>query len=245
MTKIQVMIVDDEPLARARMKRLLSSIDAVEIVGIATNGMEAIVLSKSLKLDLIFMDIQMPKMTGIDAAKEIISTSSSEPPGIIFCTAYDQYAIQAFQVNATSYLLKPVNQVELKTAIQQASKLNHFQLSAIKEEAVGVISLPIKQGAVTERLLFSDIFYFRTEGKCIVAGLENQKEILVDYTLKELEERCAEHFIRVHRNTLVNKSKLLKLNRDDPKQDYVELTESGMTFSVSRRMLSLIKKCFV
>lgn len=239
------MIVDDEPLARSRMQRLLSGIDSVDIVGVVSNGLEAVSLSKSLQLDVIFMDIQMPKMTGIDAAREIISSAPSEPPAIIFCTAYDQYAIQAFKVNAASYLLKPINQDELQKAIDQASKLNHFQLSAIHEEALERTSLPIKQGDVIERLPFSDLFYFRAEGKYIVAGLGDKKEILVDYTLKDLEERCGEHFIRVHRNTLVNKSKLLKLNRDDPKLDYVELSEPEMKFAVSRRMLSLIKQCFV
>lgn len=245
MTTIKVMIVDDEPLARSRMQRLLLGIDGIDVVAVATNGVEAVSLGLSLKLDLIFMDIQMPKMTGIDAAKEIVLKSTSEPPAIIFCTAYDKYAIQAFQVNAASYLLKPVSKDDLQKAINQAGRLNHFQLSAIHEETLETTSLPVKKGDVIERLSFEHIFYFRAEGKYIVAGLEGKKEILVDFTLKDLEERCAEHFIRVHRNTLVNRSKLLKLNRDDPKQDYVELTEPGMTFSVSRRMLSLIKQCFI
>lgn len=245
MIKIKVMIVDDEPLARSRMQRLLSAVSSVEVIGTASNGVEAVSMAKSLELDLIFMDIQMPKMTGIDAAREIVSQSENEPPAIIFCTAYDQYAIQAFQVNATAYLLKPVSQNELDKVIEQAAQLNHFQLTAIQEESLENTSLPVKQGEVIERLPFDEIFYFRAEGKYIVAGLGGEKEILVDYTLKELEERCVEYFVRVHRNTLVNKSKLLKLNRDDPKLDYVELTEPGMKFVVSRRMLSLTKQCFV
>lgn len=244
MTKVKVMIVDDEPLARSRMQRLLATIEHVDVVQIATNGLEAVTMAKADKLDLIFMDIQMPKMTGIDAAREIIGFTEPEPPAIIFCTAYDQYAIQAFQVNAASYLLKPVSQSELKKAIDQAARLNHFQISSIQEETLVSTSLPIKSGDIIERIAFTDIYYFRSEGKYIVAGLLDDKEIIVDYTLKELEERCVEHFVRVHRNTLVNKSKLLKLNRDDPSQDVVELMDVKLSFPVSRRMLTPIKKCF-
>lgn len=245
MNKIKTLIVDDEPLARSRMKRLLLNIDTIEIVGLASNGSEAVLLSQTLAPDLIFMDIQMPRMTGIDAAKKIMDCTVMEPPAIIFCSAYDQYAIQAFQVNAAAYLLKPVSQNELEKAIEQASRLTQFQVSSIKEDSLEGASLPIKQGDVIERLSFDDIYYFRAEDKFIVAGLAGKNEIIVDYTLKELGVRCASCFIRVHRNTLVNKTKLLKLNRDDSKHDYVELSDPGMKFLVSRRMLPLIKQCFV
>ena len=247
--QFNTLIVDDEPLARARMQRLLADLPSVSVVGEAKNGLEAIEMAAHLQPDLIFMDIQMPHKTGLEAAAEILDNPSDllggKPPSIIFCTAYDQYAIDAFKLSAADYLLKPVSKDDLHKAIDKAGQLTQVQLSTLLNSGQGGSnSLTIKRDNVSEKLSVDQVIYFRSEGKHVVAGLENGNETVVDFTLKELESRFQQPLLRVHRNTLVNCRKVKRLIRNQNGQDLLELEGCDQLFSVSRRSLAEVKKCF-
>ncbi len=238
---IRTLIVDDEPLARSRLRRLLGDIDLIDVIGEAADGKEAISLVESLSPNLIFMDIQMPKLTGIEAADTIMQLFFDDPPAIIFCTAYDQYAIEAFKVNASDYLLKPVSSEDLSQAIKRACQISQLRRPEQMDEAN---FLPIKHLNYIENRPMNEVLYFRSEGKYVVAGLLNEEEIVIDSTLKELEEKYFHSIIRVHRNSLVCKNKLKRMVREET-ADYVELIGCTRQFVVSRRMLNEVKKCFV
>ena len=130
--KIRTIIVDDEPLARSRLLRLLAPQSVVDVIAEAVNGQEAVNLVKQLKPDLVFLDIQMPIKTGLQAAQEI-SQLQQQKPAIVFCTAYDQYAVEAFKTQAVAYLLKPVSTEDLQEAITKATQVSQLQLAQFAE----------------------------------------------------------------------------------------------------------------
>ena len=173
---INVLIVDDEPLARARLRRLLGQIDAVEVVGEAINGREAISMVDQVSPNLIFMDVQMPKMNGLDAATKIASQFEDDPPAIVFCTAYDQYAIDAFKANASDYLLKPVSVADIEGAIKRACRVSQLSKADYQGDAN---YLSIKHTNYVEKLSLSKVNYFRSEGKYVVAGLVGGEEVFI------------------------------------------------------------------
>lgn len=238
--KIRALLVDDEPLARKRLQRLLVDMPMVEVIAEAENGQQAVDLSARLKPDLVFMDIQMPIKNGVDAAQEI-TQMQLKSPAVIFCTAYDQYAIEAFKVQAAAYLLKPVSKEDLLQAVQQATQINRLQSSHSGESFEPEIN--ISHTNHTERLSASEILYFRSEEKHVVVGLLDGTELVVDYTLKALQDLLAGHFVRVHRNSLINKSCLRTLSNEEQGVT-VTLVGSDKCFVVSRRHLSEVKQCF-
>lgn len=241
---IRTLIVDDEALARHRINRLLSEITSVEVVATADNGQQAIDSALKYQPDLVFMDIQMPVKSGLVAAKEIIE-QLDRPPAIVFCTAFDQHAVDAFRLNAAAYLLKPVMIEDLQTAIQQAGALTQFQVSKLLEQKSIASTICIQHSNYIENILLGDILYFRSELKNVVAGLVGGAEVVVDYTLRDLENQFVNGFVRAHRNSLINTQQIVKLVRDQQSgKDMLELTGSKLRFEVSRRNLSAVKNCF-
>lgn len=212
---VKVLIVDDEPLARKRLERLLQKIDGVEAIAEAGNGAEAIAASEQYQPDIILMDIRMPVMDGLSAASKIASAeqlSSGQAPAIIFCTAYDDYALEAFNVNAVGYLLKPVNAKKLAEALSKAQQLNKVQLSAVakntgeEESDAQRTHFSIKSNRGVELVSFEDIRYFLAEQKYVSVFYRSEgalREALIDEPLKELEQAFGQRYFRVHRNALV------------------------------------------
>lgn len=240
---IQTLIVDDEPLARARLARLLSTIPDVEVVAICDNGQQAVDHYTQHKPDLVLMDIQMPVKTGIEAAAEIMQLAEN-PPSIIFCTAYDEYALKAFQLSAAAYLLKPISGQQLQQAVAEATKLTQLQINVLAEQTSSKQSLIISHSNQAERVDFDDICYFRSEAKNVLAGLSNGSEIVVEQTLTQLEQKFKAHLLRLHRSTLVNRAKLQRLSRDSDGNDVVELVGCDQAFTVSRRLSSNVRHAF-
>ena len=244
--QIKTIIVDDEELARNRLLRLMSSLPHIEVIGEAVNGLEAVSLVQSRQADLLFLDINMPKMSGLEAAREIINTVD-QPPAIIFCTAYDEFALEAFEVNASAYLLKPVTKEDLIRVIDVARQLTMLQISNLEEDVgskrANLIS--IHHSGSRENLNLKDVNYFRSEGKHIVAGVVDGREVIVDSTLKLLESSFPELLIRVHRNTLVNRGRILKLQKGEGSSSSLLLKDCERKFNISRRHLSQVKQCFL
>ena len=238
----RAIVVDDEPLAVKRLVRLLALLN-VEVVATGTDGLQAVQLCKLHAVDLLFLDINMPQMNGLQAAQKI-TTNSSQAPAIVFCTAYQQHALEAFKAQASAYLLKPVNIEDLSTAIKQASRLSHLQLSQLDATERQAVTIRIEHADHVERRSTDQILYFRAEDKIVLAGLIDAGEIVVDYTLKALTTKLLGGFLRVHRNTLINKFYLSQLKRDSAGQVWVTLNQSEQSFVVSRRHASTVKKYF-
>ena len=116
---VRALVVDDERLARNRLKRLLADLQ-VDVVAEGQDGNQAVELVNTGEIDIVFMDINMPNLNGLEAAR-LISETMSEPPAIVFCTAYDEYAVKAFDTSAVAYLLKPINTADLQRVLEQAS----------------------------------------------------------------------------------------------------------------------------
>ena len=242
---IRTIIIDDEPLARSRLNRLLGSMDDVAIVGMGENGQQAIDLVQQQTVDLILMDINMPIKNGLQAAKEIVE-QHERAPAIIFCTAHDEYALQAFDAHAASYLLKPVDQAQLQQAVRKAASLSQLQLRSLMQASAAPTDsqIAIQHGGFIENHSIEQILYFRAEAKNVVAGMLDNKQVVISRTLKELEADLDQQFVRVHRNTLVNRQHLLKLSRNAKGHAIIELRGCSDRFAVSRRHLPAVKECF-
>ena len=236
-----VLIVDDEPLARARLARQLQTIHGCQLLGEAADGESALQQLDSLDPDLLLLDIEMPGENGLQLATQI--TNRPNPPAIIFCTAHDEFALPAFAVAPSGYLLKPVNVEQLAQAIAQARRLSKPQLL----QAEPTNSLPssgrrqIK--AVSRRgvqlIDVDDIRCFIAEDKYVVAHHSGGENIL-DEALKELEAEFGGRFVRVHRSAIVARKYITGLQKTG---DGYRVTMGGcaQTPPVSRRLLTSIK----
>ena len=249
---MKVLICDDEPLARDRLRRMLERVEQVEVVGEAHNGVDLLGCVSGIQPDVVITDIRMPGMDGIEAAEHI--AGMAQPPAIIFCTAYDEYALKAFQVQAVGYLLKPVNRDDLSKALVQAGRVNKAQLSAVKEsmnqpldEPEGDDALDVGRTHISARthqglklIPVNEIRYFMADHKYItVRGPEDT--VLIDQPLRELEEEFGSRFIRVHRNALVA---LAHIERLEQHQGHYQLSFQGIDdrISISRRHVAEVKK---
>lgn len=215
---LTVIVVDDEKLARDELTFLLRSVSGVEVIGTATNGLEAVECIKTKVPQLVFMDVQMPGLDGLSAAKKVIN-ASDDSPHFIFATAYDQYAIEAFEINAVDYLLKPVEKVRLTESIERAKKRlespqspDHLEQLLNRVETLTKLSpnkLVIKN---SNRMLLVDaqdvIYAFTQDG--LIRVVTNQVEGQSSYkTLEELQTvLSAPDFWRPHRSYVVNVNKI-------------------------------------
>lgn len=247
---IRVLICDDEPLARNRLRRMLEKIPATLCVGEAENGEELLQQIPEQRPDLILLDIRMPGMDGLQAAARLSESDNS--PAIIFCTAYDEHAMAAFKVNAIDYLLKPVRQEDLEKALQKAARVNKAQLASVlrelgeEPESPGegdkkvreYISARSRRGI--ELIPVNDVRYFLADQKYVTVR-HSQGETLLDETLKDLEEEFGSRFVRIHRNALVALAWVEGLEqRNNQAQLRLQGIEERLT--VSRRHSSAIKR---
>lgn len=245
---IRVLICDDEPLALDRMRRMLEKVPATVCVGEAENGQELLQQVPQLQPDLILLDIRMPGMDGLQAASRL--SESENPPAIVFCTAYDEHAIEAFKVNAVDYLLKPVRQDDLEKALNKASRVNKTQLQAVRKEMRGeeavegdekereYISARSRRGI--ELIPVADVRYFLADQKYVTVR-HSQGETLLDETLKDLEQEFGDRFVRVHRNALVALAYVEGLEHAG-NQYQLRLQGVEERLTVSRRHASSVKK---
>ncbi|MFT6407268.1 MAG: two-component system response regulator AlgR [Arenicella sp.] len=234
-------VVDDEPLARMRLKRLLEMHD-VQVVAEGENGAQAIEIIEQNNIDILFIDINMPVMNGLDAVRRI-DASADNGPAVVFCTAYDEYAIDAFRTNAIAYLLKPFDLQELKAALQKAKRVSRLQLGQLKDSQTLEKTLTVHRRGILQSIPMSEIVYFYSNQKNIFAVFKDGLEVLVDQTLIQLEEQFEGDVVRIHRGYLVNRRQILKLYRHE-NQSKIELESLGKSLVVSRRHLAEVKQCF-
>jgi len=241
---LSVAIVDDEPLARARLKRMLGAANIeLDVVVEGEDGQQALDIVRSYQLDLLVIDINMPALSGMEVVKKIEREMAS-PPAIIFCTAYDKFAVEAFKTEAVAYLLKPFSQLELDGALSRVEKkLNTKQIqqtmvSSEREE------LLMHYGGQLQKVDIRDIVYFYSQAKAVYSVMRNADQVLIDQPLKQLEQQFEESFIRTHRAYLVQTRELKGLLKHEG-AFLVSLRSSDHELPVSRRHLKKVKQCFV
>ncbi|WP_105244541.1 LytR/AlgR family response regulator transcription factor [Psychrobacter sp. Marseille-P5312] len=239
---MRIVVCDDEPLARERLARIVQE-SGHQVVAQATTGAEAIVAVKTQQPDIILLDIRMPEMDGVRCAQAL--NELEHPPAIIFVTAYDHYAIAALKANAISYLLKPANKDELLEALNKAKNLNAAQLNEIRK-LEDPTARPIREhiAARTHRgvelIKLTDIYYFTADQKYVKVRHKNGI-VLIDETLKELEQEFEDRLFRVHRNAIINLSFLDYLETLDAGQYQVRFKGIDETLAVSRRHLPALR----
>jgi two-component system response regulator AlgR len=239
---MKVLIVDDEPLARARLRRQLTQLPTIEIIGEAENGTQALAVCNELQPQVVLMDIRMPGRDGLSVALELAQKPT--PPAVIFCTAYDDYAIAAFDTNAVGYLLKPVNQDKLAQALAKAGRLSAAQLNALQpvlQQTATRSHISAKSRRGMALIPFDEVRYFIADHKYVTV-YHRHGEVLIDDTLKELEEEFTGKLLRVHRNALVVVDSVVGLERAALGQFRVCLADIQHGPLVSRRMLADVRQ---
>jgi two-component system response regulator AlgR len=238
---MNVLIADDEPLARERLRALLAEHADVTVVGEAGNGREALDEVARLQPDLLLLDIAMPVMDGLEAAHHLALLDA--PPALVFCTAYDEHALSAFEAAAVDYLVKPVRAERLAAALERARRY------VATRPAVRLPELPRSKPRthLSARLRGSlrlipvgEIVYLQADEK-YVSVHHAHGEDLIEESLKSLELEFGERFLRIHRNCLIAASALTELRRDADGQAHVVLRNVATPLEVSRRCLPQLR----
>ena len=238
---MRILVVDDEKLARARMRELIDKTGEHMIVGEAMNGNEAIEKTMSLKPEVLLMDIRMPVMDGLEAAMHLQSLDT--PPAVIFTTAYDQHALEAFEVNAIDYLLKPIRKDRLASALQKARKVSLKQLREVRsqEESGARSHISVHMRGQITLIPVQDIVYFMADNKYVTVRTTTESHLVED-SLVSLEDEFSERFLRIHRNALVAVEYIRGIEKQPNGRWRVLLREIDDKLNVSRRHTPAVRR---
>ena len=240
--KIKTLIVDDEPLARERVKRFLRDVADIEIIGESANGEQAVSMIKSEKPDLVFLDIQMPEKNGFEVLK---SLDTKTIPTVIFVTAYDQYALQAFDVHALDYLLKPFNRERLLRAVSRAREhIERRNYGNLDERLASLIADLKQEKKYLERLVVKSVgrvFFIKTDEIDWIEAAGNYLKLhvgreshLIRETMNAVEAKLnPDKFLRIHRSTVVNIDRIKELHPMFS-GDYSVILRNGTELTLSR-----------
>ncbi|HWT16197.1 MAG TPA: LytTR family DNA-binding domain-containing protein [Patescibacteria group bacterium] len=240
---MRILVVDDEPLARTRLRALVGELamPGVDVVGEAVDGVDAILAHESAPVDVILLDIAMPRMDGLEAARHLSALES--PPAVIFCTAFDEHALAAFEAHAVDYLVKPVSRERLRIAIERARKFTADQVRRIGDDVK-----PQSRSHICARIRGSlrlvpvgEIAYFLAEDKYVVVHHDNG-EVLIEESLKALEDEFSERFVRIHRNCLVAIDRITALERNGEGGTMALVRGARQALEVSRRCLPTVRE---
>ena len=243
---MKILIVDDEKPARDRLRQLLEDFDKYEVVAEAANGEEAVRLAAETKPEIALLDIRMPGMGGIEAAHHL--NKLDPPPAIVFATAYDEYAVEAFEARAIGYVLKPVRRERLAAALEQAVRLAAGTLTEVAAEARQeprrrhVCAMSHGQ---LKLIPVADVHWFQADQKYVSVHHAGGRD-LIDDSLKSLEEEFAADFVRIHRSAVVAINKIERLAKTADGKYHVILRESSQQpenmLIISRRHLADVRR---
>lgn len=238
---MKIVIADDEALARDRLNDLLSEIGgSYQVVAEVATGKEALEQCSVRDVDLILMDIHMPEMDGLEAALQL--AQGEVPPAVIFITAYEEHTLAAFESNAVDYLLKPIRRRRLQQALSRVGFLTRPQMQLIQklQQRTPEYICANYLGGV-RRIPLDDVIFFRAHQKyvtlCHIGG-----EIVLEKSLKTLEQQYADRFLRIHRNTIVNKARLLGIKKSAHGRATVVLADSDHRLEISRRHQAEVRR---
>jgi two-component system response regulator AlgR len=238
---MKVLVVDDEYPARERLAGMLAELDQAkwQLAGTAENGQQAVEFFRRTPVDIVLLDIRMPVMDGLEAAA-LLATEAT-PPAIIFTTAFGEYALDAFNVNGTAYLLKPIKKTRLLDTLERIQKPNRAQMVSVQESPEKTAYLSGSYRGGIQRVAIDEVICLQAEQKYVVA-CSRQREILLDTPLKLLEEKFPRTFIRVHRNALVARNRILALEKNADGLALLVLRDTERKLEVSRRHLPSVRK---
>jgi two-component system, LytTR family, response regulator AlgR len=239
---LRLLFADDEPPARARLRRLLAELTDIEVLAECGAGDEAVRLVSELHPDVALLDIRMPGMSGLEAARHMALLP--QPPAIVFTTAYDQYAVEAFEAEAVDYLLKPIRAERLAAALQRAVRLSTVQLARTalaRQEAR--TQLAARLGEQIRLIPVDSVYCFIADQKYTTVRHRSGSD-LIDDSLRALEEEFGQRFVRIHRNALAAVACLERIERDAEGHYSVVLRDIGERLDVSRRLAGELKERF-
>lgn len=242
---LRVLIVDDEAPARHRLRDVLADCSAdlpVDVVGEADNGLDALDQVQQQPVDAVLLDIRMPGMDGLECAAHLNRLAT--PPAIIFSTAYDAYACQAFDLNAVDYLLKPVRADRLVRALSRAHRLSSTALEQLREAHPRARThLSVNEKGRIVLIPVADILYLKAELKYVTVRTAT-REFLIEESLTRLESEFGETFLRIHRNCLVAGARLREIGKLPGVDDghFLRLEGLDERLPVSRRQYSVLRE---
>ena len=241
---MRVVIVDDEPLARERLRRLLFDFPGYEVVGEAGDGEAALEIIEQERPDVVLVDIRMGGMDGLQLARKL--AQQPVPPAVIFTTAHAEHALSAFDTSAQGYLLKPVRREKLQEALQRTRKpsraINREKLADAARPAREFVLATMRDGV--KRVPVEDIIYFLADQKYTTV-YHLHGEILIEEPLNRLEQDFAGWFLRVHRKALVATRFITGLERghgDEEENHWLRLRHASALVPVSRRRIAEVRR---
>ena len=243
---LKILIVDDELPARRRLQELLADLGAriaLEVVAEAANGREALALASAHAPDVVLLDIRMPEIEGIEVARHL--QKLPRPPAIVFTTAYDAYAIKAFELHAIDYLLKPIRAARLEDAMVRARSAAHVRdetLHSLQPEARA--NLCAQERGRIHLIPVAEILYLKAELKYVTARTA-EREFLLEESLTKLEQEFLERFVRIHRNCLVARAAIRGFERVQEEGEgrwVVMLNGLDEKLAVSRRQQHVVRE---
>jgi two-component system response regulator AlgR len=244
MAQHRVLIVDDEAPARERLRALVAELPDCEVIGEAANGQQALDAALLEAPDIVLLDVRMPGIDGLQVAQRLAQLP--EPPAVIFTTAFDEYALQAFDAQAVAYLLKPIRAEKLAAAIGKAGRLTRPQLAQAAQAARFVerrTHIAVRHCDGTRLVPLGKVLYFYADQKYTTVRHTGGEE-LIDDSLRSLEDELGAAVVRIHRNTLVMVDRLTAIERDPEGQSFVRLRDCPERLAVSRRMASDLRERF-
>ncbi|MCB1567244.1 MAG: response regulator transcription factor [Xanthomonadales bacterium] len=235
---MKLLIADDEPLARRRLCDLIQELGGHEILAQASDGRETCELVATLHPEAVILDIAMPVMDGLEAARHLARLP--QPPAVVFCTAYDEHALAAFDAHAVDYLVKPIRIERLAQALDRAQRM---RLEPITLPTAGArrSHLSARMRGSLRLIPLREVRYLQADEKYVVVHHAHGED-LIDDSLKSLEAEFGDQFIRVHRNCLVATDEIRELTRDNEGQEVVALRHTSALLEVSRRCLPNVRQ---
>jgi two-component system response regulator AlgR len=238
MNATRILIADDEAPARARLRRLVEELDHCEVVGEAGHGHAVLELCGQLHPDIVLLDIRMPDMDGIEAARHLAKLDDG--PAVVFTTAYDSYAMEAFDAQAVGYLLKPVRRERLLRALRQAARLGRPALEELAAPRAARRHLCVRKVSGLQLIDIDSVSHFQADQKYVTVFHAGGEDLL-DEPLKDLADEFSDRFIRIHRSVLVSARHLQRLEKQPGGQYQVWLRERQAPLPVSRRHVTDVK----
>jgi len=236
---MRILVVDDEARARERLRRLIEELGEHEVVAEASDGAAAIRAGYAHKPDVALLDVRMPGMDGLEAAHHL--AAMDPPPAIIFTTAFDDHALDAFEAHAVDYLVKPLRRERLAQALAAARRTTRAQLAAVDGGEAPRAQLCAQLGGEMQLVGVADVLYFLAEHKYITVR-HREGEVLIEESLKALEREFGDRFLRIHRSALVAEAWVGGLRRDTHGRYCVEFKGVDDTLQVSRRHLPSVRQ---